>query len=277
MSLSSYTSPDIVARCMRPGLTFPKELWGMTISDLRERTSQDELAYLWMTVRLVSGFIKHEIETIFVLEHMKKVFLHADCGTSLFAIPTLSHPQLYIKHFAAVSFSNESDRGMLGVFCGQCQSYLLNEQPNPGSHCGHPTTFSLADIILEFSHYVEGNVDMAVFKMDSSQVPKAADMRFRAICHTLSRHDCNFPGLGNFDTWTDQSIMANPTYRPESRGRPVFIVQVGSGFYESAMPLMKVNMKAQELSVQWKLLLTSAFDHKEKDDYYKRSVSSNQL
>lgn len=65
---------------MLPHLYLPPELWSKTLKTLEHRRSQEELIYLWTSVRNVSSHFKDEIEGIFVTEHMAKVALHANCG-----------------------------------------------------------------------------------------------------------------------------------------------------------------------------------------------------
>ena len=52
----------------------------MTISHMRGRKSQSELAYLWTAVRLVSKDFEREIEKLFLEEHIGKTWIYADCG-----------------------------------------------------------------------------------------------------------------------------------------------------------------------------------------------------
>ena len=47
---------------------------------MRDRKSQAELAYLWMTVRHVSRDFQAEIERLFREEHLGKTWIHAGCG-----------------------------------------------------------------------------------------------------------------------------------------------------------------------------------------------------
>lgn len=61
-------------------LHFPPEIWGLTLQNFRQRKSQDELAYLWTTVRYVSRQFRNEIEEIFRTEHLPKTWLHIDTG-----------------------------------------------------------------------------------------------------------------------------------------------------------------------------------------------------
>lgn len=52
----------------------------MIITCLRDRKSQAELAYLWLTVRHVSTLFKAEIEKLFIEYHLEKTTIYADCG-----------------------------------------------------------------------------------------------------------------------------------------------------------------------------------------------------
>ena len=61
---------------MRSDIHLPPEVWHMTLAYLRERKSQEELAYLWLKARLVSRQFKQEIEEIFRTEHLPKTWLH---------------------------------------------------------------------------------------------------------------------------------------------------------------------------------------------------------
>lgn len=54
----------------------------MTLRNLRERKTQEDLTYLWMTVRHVSTLFRDEIEKIFMEEHMAKTCLHTDSSKS---------------------------------------------------------------------------------------------------------------------------------------------------------------------------------------------------
>ena len=62
---------------------FPPEIWSLTLHNLRERKSQDELQYLWTEVRRVSKQFQEEIEEIFRTEHLPKTWLHFDTGESI--------------------------------------------------------------------------------------------------------------------------------------------------------------------------------------------------
>ena len=58
----------------------PPELWAMTVSTMRDRKSQAELAYLWMTVRRVSKQFEWAVEKIFREEHIEKTWIFVDSG-----------------------------------------------------------------------------------------------------------------------------------------------------------------------------------------------------
>ena len=57
------------------------ELWAMTISTMRDRKSQAELAYLWITVRRVSKQFEWAVENLFRKEHFGKTWIFANSGT----------------------------------------------------------------------------------------------------------------------------------------------------------------------------------------------------
>lgn len=61
---------------MSTGPSFPPGVWSITLHYLRDLKSQDELTYLWTTVRHVSRQCKTEVEDIFRTEHLPKTFLH---------------------------------------------------------------------------------------------------------------------------------------------------------------------------------------------------------
>lgn len=61
---------------------FPPEIWSLALQNLRDRKSQDELTYLWTTLRHVSRQFKEEIEEIFRTEHLPKVLLYLHSSTS---------------------------------------------------------------------------------------------------------------------------------------------------------------------------------------------------
>lgn len=58
--------------------SFPPEIWSITLGNLRERQSQEELTYLWTTARHVCRQFKEEIEEIFRTEHLPKTWLYID-------------------------------------------------------------------------------------------------------------------------------------------------------------------------------------------------------
>lgn len=60
--------------------SFPPEVWGLTLNHCREWESQDELTYLWTTVRHVSRQFKAAVEDIFKTEHLSKTWLHVEPG-----------------------------------------------------------------------------------------------------------------------------------------------------------------------------------------------------
>lgn len=78
---SAPTTPSRLP-VMSPQVRFPTEIWSMTLEYLRERKTQEDLTYLWTTVRHVSKVFRDEIEKLFVEKHMGKTWLHADCGKS---------------------------------------------------------------------------------------------------------------------------------------------------------------------------------------------------
>lgn len=83
-----------------PSVTLPPELWTMIICNL-DGPSQDDLAFLWMTVRNVSKSLRNEVERVFTKEHIGKTKLIGDCGmsSSLYNVmqkPSKSGPRLMI-------------------------------------------------------------------------------------------------------------------------------------------------------------------------------------
>lgn len=56
--------------------SFPPELWSETLKQVRDWKSEEELIYLWTTLRHVSRQFKVEIEHIFRTEHLPKTSLH---------------------------------------------------------------------------------------------------------------------------------------------------------------------------------------------------------
>ncbi len=65
----------------QPSVTLPPEVWSIIIGNL-DGPSQNELAFLWMTVRNVSKSIRNEVERVFRKEHIRKTKLICDCGMS---------------------------------------------------------------------------------------------------------------------------------------------------------------------------------------------------
>lgn len=61
---------------MSTGSVLPPEVWSLTLHNLRDLKSQDELAYLWTTLRHVCRQLKTEVEGIFRMEHLPKTLLH---------------------------------------------------------------------------------------------------------------------------------------------------------------------------------------------------------
>ena len=66
----------------------PPELWAMTINTMRDRKSQAELAYLWITVRRVSKDFERAVEKIFRAEHIGETRIYADSGKQSILPPT---------------------------------------------------------------------------------------------------------------------------------------------------------------------------------------------
>ena len=70
------------------------ELWAMTISTMRDRKSQTELAYLWITLRRVSKQFKWAVEKLFRDKHIGETRIFADSGKLSILSPSeadLSH------------------------------------------------------------------------------------------------------------------------------------------------------------------------------------------
>lgn len=60
---------------MLTSLSLPPEVWSLTLRNFRDLRSQNELVYLWTTVRHVCRQFKIEVEDIFRMEHLPKTFL----------------------------------------------------------------------------------------------------------------------------------------------------------------------------------------------------------
>ena len=65
---------------MPSNLYLPPEVWSLTLQEFCCRKTQDDLTYLWTTVRHVCKQFKVEIEDIFCSEHLPKTWLHFDGG-----------------------------------------------------------------------------------------------------------------------------------------------------------------------------------------------------
>jgi hypothetical protein len=61
---------------MSTDFSFPPEVWSLTLHNLRDLKSQDELTYLWTTVRHVCRQFMTEVESIFRTQHLPKTFIH---------------------------------------------------------------------------------------------------------------------------------------------------------------------------------------------------------
>ena len=61
---------------MSTGPALPPEIWSLTLCYLCDLKCQDELTYLWTTVRHVCRQFKSEIENMFRTEHLPKTFLY---------------------------------------------------------------------------------------------------------------------------------------------------------------------------------------------------------
>ena len=55
----------------------PPELWSMVLHNFRSLTTQDDLIYSWTECRHVSNLFEEEIQTLFLLKHLPKVFYTA--------------------------------------------------------------------------------------------------------------------------------------------------------------------------------------------------------
>lgn len=69
------------------------ELWSIIIGNLNGK-SQDELAFMWMTIRNVSKHFQAEVERVFKNEHVSKTRLLGDCGV----FPLILHILVTILH-----------------------------------------------------------------------------------------------------------------------------------------------------------------------------------
>ena len=80
LSHKSTTTSSSRLPAMSAHVRLPAELWCMTLESFRDSKTQEDLTYLWLTVRHVSTLFRDEIEKLFMEEHMGKIWLHADCG-----------------------------------------------------------------------------------------------------------------------------------------------------------------------------------------------------
>lgn len=68
---------------MSTGLALPPEIWGLTLDHFRELKSQDELIYLWTTLRHVCRQFKATLEDLFKAQHLPRTFLYFKPGKSV--------------------------------------------------------------------------------------------------------------------------------------------------------------------------------------------------
>lgn len=57
----------------------PAEIWSMTLNQISEMGTDEDLAYLWMTVRRVSRLFRDDVERFFRKDHLHKMELFAHC------------------------------------------------------------------------------------------------------------------------------------------------------------------------------------------------------
>lgn len=68
---------------MSTGLALPPEIWSLTLDNFRELKSQDELIYLWTTLRHVCRQFQATVEDFFETQHLPRTFLHFKPGRSI--------------------------------------------------------------------------------------------------------------------------------------------------------------------------------------------------
>lgn len=57
------------------------EIWSNILRSFSDCKTQDDLTYLWATIRLVNRWFKIEVEEIFKKQHLEKTTLQFDCAT----------------------------------------------------------------------------------------------------------------------------------------------------------------------------------------------------
>ncbi len=73
-------SKTLCQSSMSTGLALPPELWGLTLNHLCESKREDELTYLWTTLRHVCRHFKAIVEDVFRTQHLPRTFLHFNSG-----------------------------------------------------------------------------------------------------------------------------------------------------------------------------------------------------
>lgn len=64
-------------------LALPPEVWSLTLDNFWESKSQDELIYLWTTLRHVCRQFQATVEELFETQHLPRTFLHFQSGRSI--------------------------------------------------------------------------------------------------------------------------------------------------------------------------------------------------
>ena len=93
-ALDASPTSNVFATTSRARL--PPELWALTVSTMRDRKSQAELAYLWITVRRVSKQFEWAVEKLFRAEHLWKTRIYADSGKAS-VLPPPTEAKFYHK------------------------------------------------------------------------------------------------------------------------------------------------------------------------------------
>ena len=76
------TNPDLPSpdQVMAPAIYAPPEIWSNALRSFSDCKAQDDLTYLWTTLRLVNRWFRIEVEEIFKKQHLEKTISHFDCG-----------------------------------------------------------------------------------------------------------------------------------------------------------------------------------------------------
>lgn len=83
LSVYQRESKTLCQSSMSTGLALPPEVWGLTLDNFRESKSQDELIYLWTTLRHVCRQFKATVEELFKTQHLPRTFLHFKSSRSI--------------------------------------------------------------------------------------------------------------------------------------------------------------------------------------------------